>query len=57
LQDVRFGAALPLVMTLGGQTAIELGPVASNDLWRSEGGQSAPQVALIGLRAGIVGWF
>jgi hypothetical protein len=57
LQDVRFGAAMPLVMTLGGQTAIELGPVASNDLWRSEGGQSAPQVALIGLRAGIVGWF
>jgi len=57
LQDLRLGAQLPLVMTLGGQTAIELGPIASLDLWRSVAGQSAPAMTLVGLRAGIVGWF
>jgi len=57
LQDVRVGGELPLVMTLGGQVAFELGPVASTDLWRSVGGQDAAHVGLIGLRTGIVGWF
>jgi hypothetical protein len=57
LQDVRVGAQLPLIMTLGGQVAFELGPVASTDLWRSVGGQDAAHVGLIGLRTGIVGWF
>jgi hypothetical protein len=57
LQDVRVGGQLPLIMTLGGQVAFELGPVASTDLWRSVGGQDAAHVGLIGLRTGIVGWF
>jgi hypothetical protein len=57
LQDVRIGGQVPLVMTLGGQTAFELGPVASTDVWRSVGGEGAPQMSLLGLRAGIVGWF
>jgi len=57
LQDMRIGGQLPLVMTLGGQTAIELGPVASTDLWRSVAGQSAQAMNILGLRAGIVGWF
>jgi hypothetical protein len=57
LQDVRVGGQLPLVMTLGGQVALELGPVASTDVWRSVGGQDAAHVGLIGLRTGIVGWF
>jgi hypothetical protein len=57
LQDVRVGAQLPLVMTLGGQVAFELGPVASTDLWRSVGGQDAAHMDLIGLRTGLIGWF
>jgi hypothetical protein len=57
LQDVRVGAHLPLVMTLGGQVAFELGPLASTDLWRSVDGQSAAHMDLIGLRTGLVGWF
>jgi hypothetical protein len=57
LQDLRLGAQLPLVMTIGGQTAFELGPVASTDLWRSVAGQSASAMNLVGLRAGLVGWF
>jgi len=57
LQDVRVGAQLPLILTLGGQVAFELGPVASTDLWRSVGGQDAARMDLIGLRTGLVGWF
>ena len=57
LQDLRLGAQLPLVMTIGGQTAFELGPIASTDVWRSVAGQSAPTMDLVGLRAGLVGWF
>ena len=57
LQDVRVGGQLPLILTLGGQVAFEMGPVASTDLWRSVGGQDAAHVGLIGLRTGIVGWF
>lgn len=57
LQDLRVGAYLPLVLTLGGQVAFELGPVASTDVWRSVGGQDAARMDLIGLRTGIVGWF
>ncbi len=57
LQDVRVGAELPMVLTLGGQVAFELGPVASTDLWRSVGGQDAARMDLIGLRTGLVGWF
>jgi hypothetical protein len=57
LQDLRVGASLPLVLTLGGQVAFELGPVASTDVWRSVAGQDAPRMDLIGLRTGIVGWF
>lgn len=57
LQDLRLGAQLPLVMTIGGQTAFELGPIASTDVWRSVAGQSAPTMNIVGLRAGLVGWF
>lgn len=57
LQDLRLGAQLPLVMTIGGQTAFELGPIASTDVWRSVAGQGAPTMNLVGLRAGLVGWF
>ncbi|MGH7293559.1 MAG: hypothetical protein ACRELB_01440, partial [Polyangiaceae bacterium] len=57
LQDVRLGASLPLVMTLGGQFAFELGPVASTDVWRSVNGQDAARMDLVGLRTGLVGWF
>lgn len=57
LQDLRLGAQVPLVMTIGGQTAFELGPIASTDLWRSVAGQGAPTMNLLGLRAGLVGWF
>jgi hypothetical protein len=57
LQDVRVGGQLPLILTLGGQVAFEMGPVASTDVWRSVGGQDAAHVGLIGLRTGIVGWF
>jgi hypothetical protein len=57
LQDVRVGGQLPMILTLGGQVALELGPVASTDVWRSVGGQDAAHVGLIGLRTGIVGWF
>jgi len=57
LQDLRVGGYLPLILTLGGQVAFEMGPVASTDLWRSVGGQDAARMDLIGLRTGIVGWF
>ena len=57
LQDLRLGAQLPVVMTIGGQTAFELGPIASTDVWRSVAGQSAPTMNILGLRAGLVGWF
>ena len=57
LQDLRAGASLPLVLTLGGQVALELGPVASTDLWRSVGGQDASRMDILGMRTGIVGWF
>lgn len=57
LQNLRAGASFPLVLTMGGQVAFELGPMASTDLWRSEGGQDAARVSLLGMRTGIVGWF
>lgn len=57
LQDLRLGVQLPLVMTIGGQTAFELGPTASTDVWRSVAGQDASAMNLVGLRAGVVGWF
>jgi hypothetical protein len=57
LQDLRAAGYLPLILTLGGQVAFELGPVASTDVWRSVGGQSAARMDLIGLRTGITGWF
>jgi hypothetical protein len=57
LEDLRIGAELPMVLTLGGQVAFELGPVASTDLWRSVGGQDAARMDLIGLRTGLIGWF
>ncbi|HEY8087546.1 MAG TPA: hypothetical protein VIF09_06875 [Polyangiaceae bacterium] len=57
LQDLRAGVSLPLVLTLGGQVAFELGPVASTDLWRSVGGQDASRMDILGMRTGIVGWF
>lgn len=57
LQDLRIGASLPLVLTMGGQVAFELGPMASTDMWRSVGGQDASRMDLIGMRTGIVGWF
>jgi hypothetical protein len=57
LQNLRIGASVPLVLTLGGQVAFELGPMASTDLWRQVGGQDAQRVDLIGMRTGLVGWF
>jgi hypothetical protein len=57
LENLRAGASFPLVLTMGGQVAFELGPMASTDLWRSEGGQDASRVNLLGMRTGIVGWF
>jgi hypothetical protein len=51
------GGSFPLVLTMGGQVAFELGPMASTDVWRSEGGQDTPRVSLLGMRTGIVGWF
>ncbi|MGD0526622.1 MAG: hypothetical protein ABSE49_15860 [Polyangiaceae bacterium] len=57
LQDLRVGGYAPLVITMGGQVAFEMGPVASTDLWRSVAGQDAARMDLIGLRTGLVGWF
>jgi hypothetical protein len=57
LQNLRVGGSLPLVLTLGGQVAFELGPVASTDVWRSVAGQDAARMDLVGLRTGLVGWF
>lgn len=57
LQDLRAGASVPLVLTLGGQVAFDLGPLASTDLWRSVGGQDAARMDLLGMRMGLVGWF
>jgi hypothetical protein len=57
LEDLRIGANLPLLFTLGGHTMFELGPVASTDVWRTVDGQAVAREDVLGMRAGIVGWF
>ncbi len=57
LEDLRAGVTLPFVFTLGGHTMFQLGPVASTDVWRTVGGQAAAREDILGMRAGLVGWF